>query len=358
MLRPSPALADMDGDTILSDGLSDIDDDLRDGTDDEERSRRHNSARTRTRMTSSEAEAQLLAQKQYKQCQMILLFTTWMMSLIVATVKFYSRPGGYYSYDTGWGDWGDNTPVSGGNNGLKDEENQVRFRQTLEYLISSGVTEEKVLVGLGGGGGKNGSSGNDQIDVDDFGAKDDVKDSPQLRAARWISTFDRRALPIPKPKTDTTSGLFDGDRPNSAPKYDKHEYPFLQRYALATLFFSTGGGDEQWNFTTGFLSSWHECVWFDIFDIEGMASDPNTKYVFGVICDGEPNLSDEEEEGDLVGGKPWVVTHVSLPREYLAPPFMELFFVLFHPNSFQIHFRFISYDSKFLTVCCRIFTSF
>jgi len=193
---------------------------------------------------------------------------------------------------------------------LSDEENEVRLRQTLEYLISSGVTKESVLVGLGG---SNGSSGTGQINLDGLGTVGNVQDSPQLRAARWISTLDRRTLPIPKPKNDSNSGLFDGTNPNSTPQYDKHEYPFLQRYALATLYFSTGGGDDQWIFTTGFLSSWHECVWFDIFDIEGMASDPNTRFVFGVVCDGGPNLSDGEEEEDLVGGKQWVVTHVSLP---------------------------------------------
>ena len=86
---------------------------------------------------------------------------------------------------------------------------------------------------------------------------------------------------------------------------------FLCRYALATLFFSTGGSDH-WKFQTNFLSGWHECSWFDVFDIAG--SPPNSRYVFGVVCDGYPSLEEGMEENNVVG-RDWVVTHISLPRE-------------------------------------------
>jgi len=69
-----------------------------------------------------------------------------------------------------------------------------------------------------------------------------VKNSPQNRALKWITQDDPLKLPSPKTSTDAKR--------------------VLQRYALATFFFATGG--ENWVEKYGFLSDKHECHWNEV----------------------------------------------------------------------------------------------
>ena len=170
-----------DGDTVLDDGLSDDEDPL--------------SPRQQRPMTSAEAAARAAAAKQHKQCQIFLLFLTWTMSLVVATIKYYSRPGEYY--------------IAGRRNDgpMLEKENELRLKYALEYLTSiSGLefpnpmSESSNMTG-------------------DSSANNAIYNSPQYQAAEWIAKVDKRRLPIPQYS-------FNGKSYTS----QKDEYPFLQRY--------------------------------------------------------------------------------------------------------------------------------
>ena len=115
--------------------------------------------------------------------------------------------------------------------------------------------------------------------------------SPQYEAARWIATFDKYRMKIPS----------------------EYEYTFIQRYALAVLFFSTGG-DTHWTWKLNFLTGWHECAWYDKFQIQNLQQE----FVFGVLCDGKPDFTDEDsdiQEKDVWNGQRFV-TGISLPRKF------------------------------------------
>ena len=68
------------------------------------------------------------------------------------------------------------------------------------------------------------------------------RDSPQKRAAKWIADQDEMKLPVP-----------------SSSEYEV-AYKFVQRYALAVLFFAWSGEDK-WTFKYQFLSASDECDW-------------------------------------------------------------------------------------------------
>lgn len=246
-----------DGDTVLADELSVYDDDLNGSPNDT------NNRDQRRLLTSSEAAAQRHASKQLHYCRVVLFLITLLASIVAATIRFNSIPGNAYeeSAASGW---------FGGGNGLHEKENTKRLRQTLDYLSTnkiSGLDEaEDAALWVTNEGTNNYSS--------------------QYRAAYWIATLDRRRLAVP-PKGD--------------------EYPFLQRYALAVLFYSTGGAMD-WKFKSGWLSGWHECAWYGEFAIEGAPQ--GMSFMFGVICDGNPNL----EPGTNMGmwDRMRIVTDVSL----------------------------------------------
>ena len=100
---------------------------------------------------------------------------------------------------------------------------------------------------------------------------------------------------------------------------EEYEYTFIQRYALAVLFFSTGG-DTHWTWKLNFLTGWHECAWYDKFQIQNLQQE----FVFGVLCDGKPDFTDEDsdiQEKDVWNGQRFV-TGISLPRKFLFSQFI------------------------------------
>ena len=229
---------DEDGDTVLDDRLSDYD-------GDEERHE----------MTSGEAAAIREAEKNRRKIHTLLLILTFFTSLVVSTVKWYSRPAMSYGYNGSWDIFG---------NGYLDRINQQRLNQTLDYLVKSNISGHSDWL---------------HADGETTGTLVDLYDdsySPQYRACLWISTIDQRRLKIPDPQADASMD----------------EYLFLQRYVLAVLFFSTGGLDH-WTYSLRFLTGSHECYWYDVFAMEGMPL--GYGIAFGTNCDREPNTNEGED---------------------------------------------------------------
>ena len=73
-------------------------------------------------------------------------------------------------------------------------------------------------------------------------ATDDLSDadSPQYKAAEWISDDDPLRVPIPEDKKESRTA-------------------FVERYALAVFFFATSG--DEWAFNLGFVSGKLTCSW-------------------------------------------------------------------------------------------------
>lgn len=84
-------------------------------------------------------------------------------------------------------------------------------------------------------------------------------DSPQKKAAQWIADEDYLDMPIP---TDSNY---------------ENAYKFVQRYALAVLYFALGG-ENQWIFDYQFLSNRDECEW------NYQLIDGQDTYDLGVMC--------------------------------------------------------------------------
>jgi hypothetical protein len=83
------------------------------------------------------------------------------------------------------------------------------------------------------------------------------RNSPQYKAARWIANQDAERLDIPETSEDP--------------------YRFIQRYAVAVLYYSLGG--DNWTSQLNFLSDDHECSWND-----EIADENNELYAVGVSC--------------------------------------------------------------------------
>lgn len=86
-------------------------------------------------------------------------------------------------------------------------------------------------------------------------------DSPQKRAAQWIADEDEMNMDIP-----ASSNYEDA-------------YKFVQRYALAVLYFAWGGEDK-WIFNYQFLSSKDECEW----NYKYQTEDSDEEFELGVKC--------------------------------------------------------------------------
>lgn len=252
---------DEDGATILDDGLSTIDDEQNDPY------RYPGSG-----MTSAQAAA-LRSDAQHYHCfTSSLLLITFMISVIVASVRYFGNPqilsgesisNGSNGGGGGLGDlWG---------NAAREKINAARFKSTLEYLISRDVSLPSTLS----------AEANSGL----FGKSY----TPQYQAALWMARYDPYRISIPSP---TESSREDG--------------PFKQRYALAVLYFATGGTDR-WTHKMNFLSGLHECMWVNQFEVNGIA---NIMW-FGVFCDGEPDMMDTAE--DVFWGGKRTVTGISLP---------------------------------------------
>lgn len=222
---------DTDGDTIIADDLS------VDGNENPNGG-----------ITSAEAAERRYAKRRYRSWMLMLVISTFVCSVLIASVKFFA-PGRFYTEDST-----KNTDIFGsGDNGMGKNANQRRLEETLDYLVTKEVSDILTLLP------------NNTM-------------SPQYIAARWISTIDKHSLNIPKA---------DGTTP-------KDEYPFLQRYSLAVLFLSTGG--LNWVYRLSFLTGQHECAWFEVFGSNDLP--PDQGYVMGIWCDKNPGPLTERDRDD------------------------------------------------------------
>ena len=94
----------------------------------------------------------------------------------------------------------------------------------------------------------------------------EAKDSPQKRAAKWIADEDKMNMNLP-----ATTNYEDA-------------FKFVQRYALAVLYFALSG-EEKWIFNYQFLSEQDECDW----NYKYKNGDSDDAFELGVKCndDGE-----------------------------------------------------------------------
>lgn len=219
---------DTDGDTIIADDLS------VDGNE--------------NGITSAEAAERRYAKRRYRSWMLMLIISTFVCSVLIASVKFFA-PGRFYTEDSTT-----KTDIFGsGDNGMSKIANQRRLEETLDYLVTKEVSDILTLLP------------NNTM-------------SPQYMAATWIATFDQHSLNIPKA---------DGTTP-------KDEYPFVQRYSLAVLFLSTGGSN--WIYRLAFLTGVHECAWFQVFGSKDLP--PGQGYVMGTWCDKNPGPLTERDRDD------------------------------------------------------------
>jgi hypothetical protein len=86
-------------------------------------------------------------------------------------------------------------------------------------------------------------------------------DSPQKRAAKWIADEDTMSMPLP------------------ASNNYEDAYKFVQRYALAVLYFAWGGEDK-WAMDYDFLSDKDECDW----NYNYKVGDSDEEFKLGVTC--------------------------------------------------------------------------
>lgn len=221
---------DEDGDTVIADDLS-VDDN-----------------NNPNEITSAEAAQRRYARQRYRCWMRMLIISTFVCSILIASVKFFA-PGRFYTED-------DSTTYDifgGDDNGMGGRENQRRLEETLDYLVTREVSDIITLL-------------------------PNNTRSPQYMAARWISTIDNHRINIPKADGSTS----------------KDEYPFLQRYSLAVLFLSTGG--LQWIFPLNFLKGTHECAWFTVFQSADLPADQG--YPMGTWCDMNPGPLSERDRDD------------------------------------------------------------
>ena len=88
--------------------------------------------------------------------------------------------------------------------------------------------------------------------------------SPQRRAAEWMAEVDELQLPL-----------------------NQKTQAFLQRYALATIFYATQG-DIAWAHKLKFLSGVQECGWNVHF-----TGDNNSTFTMGVLCNNDDDSVSE-----------------------------------------------------------------
>ncbi|CAB9523465.1 serine threonine-protein kinase BRI1-like [Seminavis robusta] len=93
------------------------------------------------------------------------------------------------------------------------------------------------------------------------------RDSPQKRAAKWIADEDELKMPLP-----------------GSNSYED-AYEFVQRYALAVLFFAWGGEDK-WIFNYQFLSGQNACDW----NYKYSSEDSDDEFELGVKCNDDKEV--------------------------------------------------------------------
>jgi hypothetical protein len=102
-------------------------------------------------------------------------------------------------------------------------------------------------------------------------------ESPQYKAAAWISNDDERQLDIPESIDD------------------EEAYKFVQRYVMAVFYFALGG--PSWPRQVSFLSGEATCDWnFDLSVSDPVPGSDQLDYDYGVSCWNE----DADDYGNIV----------------------------------------------------------
>lgn len=173
---------------------------------------------------------------------------------------------------------------------VRNLQNFIDSEQQREYAVKRTLSRKQmymlggllgclfiVIVSMGAAIGQNNRSARSNSRADevvDFlssnfadRAKLTKSDSPQRRAAKWIADEDEYKMSIP------------------ASNSYEDAYKFVQRYALAVLYFSWKG-DENWIFNYQFLSSHDECDWNYKYKTEGM----DEEFELGVKCNDDKEI--------------------------------------------------------------------
>jgi len=172
---------------------------------------------------------------------------------------------------------------------IQDEQSKNKLVLTKRQMIMMGGMLGCLFIviimsmSIGISNAKSSSSSSRQMEViyylsDNFADRKsfDVKDSPQNRAAKWIADEDALNLDTP-----------------ASTKYED-AYRFVQRYALAVLYFAWKG-DETWTYKFQFLSEQDECDWnYQYSTINGTDTDDDDDdgdvFELGVKCNDEGEI--------------------------------------------------------------------
>jgi Leucine-rich repeat (LRR) protein len=252
--------------------------------------------------TSAEAAAR---RRKYRKFTLSLLLGTMLLSTIVTAVRYYGNrkrndDNNLSSQQQGNGSGGDEEGSDTAmvmTNGLDVEANTARIRQTLEFLISSAASASSTFsqgyddtdtlatnstantADANNSDNFNFNNNNDNSESE-LTAMTDGTYTPQYAAALWIAKYDALLLDIPS----TSSSSSSTSSTASTAEEDEYYYPFLQRYALAVLYFALSG-PQGWIHKMNFLRAYHECNWIDSFLIDDGSSGMSiTSY--GLLCDG------------------------------------------------------------------------
>ena len=232
-----------DGDTVVDDGLSLCDDDEEQGA----------AVPMSERLTHTQADTNRRNAKEYKRFTLSLFFVTFLVSVVVVTVRNYGNVGSRSSSSSSSQSNGEEDgsltiwDIFFGN-GHTEQVNKVRLQQTLDYLIEHKISNPDTLLLV-----------EDQTGYEDYAYLNIAtgRNSPQYEAALWIAKIDKARMVIPTVvgtsttddattpiKEEEEDSLFSNNN-NGRDNVVSYDYPFIQRYSLAVLFFATGG-DSSW----------------------------------------------------------------------------------------------------------------
>lgn len=126
------------------------------------------------------------------------------------------------------GSTGGSSPSGSSQTGSSGGSQGSRYQRTINYLVAVALSSRETL------------------------EQDTL--SPQYRAANWIANEDQFQLPLP----DGLSGVAD-ELADEVPIYTR----FTERYALAVLYYATGG--ESWKYSMKFMEPIDHCEWYQDF---------------------------------------------------------------------------------------------
>lgn len=89
--------------------------------------------------------------------------------------------------------------------------------------------------------------------------------SPQFFAAQWMAHGDGLSLPIPAIRRNQNDENDSASSSNDSTKDSIDHITFVERYAMATLYFATDG--DNWSNDLNFLSPTHICTWYQDFEV-------------------------------------------------------------------------------------------